>query len=431
MRRKQVLVIGLLALSLGITSCKPTVEPSEEPSTSTSAPDPGSSSEVPEPKVVIESVALSNKATLKSDMYVGDTQTLTFAVSAKKGDKAHEISVADAFAQKLIAVTSSDEAVLTVGEDGKVSALAFGEATIKIAAVADPAKKDELKISVFTKDVRISAASVVNYEEVLLPNIALDEAITLELSISALRGRDEVVAMTSAEALADGLITLSSSDEEVLSLAGTKITGLKVGASTLKIVDKAAKVLFEQEVKVVERNIGALTLILNGAVDNAEAFEGEEMALPSFVAYDKNGNDVSDQVTVVDSLGEEVAATDTAFAFDVVGEHIISYKLKIGEDEVVKAVKRDVYMRVLGDGGQTWDTEVHDELTFNPSVTTNNKGQFIRDFYMPKSKQYYVEWEYAAEPTLDGNKLLTAAHYTFEQKNLEDSPFNKVSPQAK
>lgn len=372
-------------------------------------------------EVVIQSVNIDNKSTLKTDMYIGDTQTLTFSLEAVKGKDPYDLSIADAIAQNQITISSSDTSKLTISDLGLVTAIAKGSAVATIQAKADASIKDEVTFTIFDETIIVDAASIDNKDSVK-PNLPVNAEKKLLITLTAHIGRNEATTVSSADALSAGLISISSSDNSVLTVNGENIKAVAPGTAVVSVKNKDGVTLDSLSVTVVDRVDGQSSLRLSDD-DNQRARQGDSMTLPTVKAYDKDGHDVTSQVTITDSLGDSIAVSDTEFVSDKIGSHVLTYALEINGEIITEQITRNVYLRVLDEGGATDNITVIDEDKANPYVTTTNTGIGLRDFYVPLSKQYYAEWTWSSANGTSGGHIIAGAHFSDEVLNPEYAPF--------
>lgn len=157
----------------------------------------------------------------------------------------------------------------------------------------------------------------------------------------------------------------------------------------------------------------AVDLSLSGP-GSGEVKQGEEFILPTLKATSYDGFDLTDEVSVVDSLGETVNASDLTFKSDVIGAHVLTYSVTDFDVTVTKTVTINVTRRLFNDGGSN-DISVSNEASA-PVVTSSDTGQATKTFYMKDgaSTNYYMEWTLNHAGT-DGvgknDQIIAAAHY--------------------
>lgn len=411
-QRKKYLVLSMASLlAFGLFSCG-------NQSESSSKSEVFSSQSSVEPETVIEKITISNKASLKADMYVNEKQTLNVSLTAKKGSNSVEMTLANALKDKYVTLLNYDKKVITISDAGEVTAVGVGTTTAGFASAKNAEIKDSIEFTVFDQTVTVDSVSITN-ATVFSPNVSKDAQKELQLSITAHKGRADAVTVTGAEALSQGLISIESSDAEILKIEGLVAKSVAPGTATITIKDQEGKALATQSVKVANRLDGQVTLNLLTNADDEEVREDKKGTLPTFEAFDKDGSDLSSSVTVTDSLGETVEASATEFSSHTFGTHVLTYTVtNANGDTATKTVNRTVYRRILGDGGDKDNITTADEAT-SPVVSSTNTGVGLRNIYMPNgpSKKYYVEWEFSATTNYadygtDNFVLVAGAHYS-------------------
>ena len=139
---------------------------------------------------------------------VGDTETLVATIAPAGATN------------KMVEWSSSDESVATVDENGKVTALKAGTATITAKAL------DGDKTATFTLTVKEAATSV-----------TLNKT-AIELSV----GASETLTATIAPSGADDAVEWTTSDESVATVdENGKVTAVKAGTATITVTTKNGK----------------------------------------------------------------------------------------------------------------------------------------------------------------------------------------------
>ncbi len=370
-----------------------------------------------EPATEITGVSISNKATLSTDLYLQDTRVLEFNLSAVKDKKDYEITFADAIEKDYVKLYSSDETKVSVDKEGKVTALATGEATITVESTKNSTISDSIKFTVFDRSVVVDSVTISN-EGVFAPNMALNTVKTLELALTAHTGRNDSVTLTAADAIAQKLISVKAEDAAILEIDGLSVKAKAEGTTKLKVLSKANSTLKEITVKVVDRVEGQPTIKLVGEKEGGYTVrQGDSIEVPTAVAYDKDGNDISNYITVIsDKDPDGLFANDGEFSSKVVGAQTLTFTSKDKEGTVLgsKSITVNVYQRIFNDGGAS-DITVENEATAPVAKSTNN-GVGLKAFYLPSgaSKQYYAEWKVSKISNIRSGKnmLICAANIT-------------------
>ncbi len=364
------------------------------------------------PATEITGVSISNKAKIGTDLYVTDTKILEFSLSAVQGDKNYDITFADAIQKEYVKIYSSDETKVSVNNEGKVTALASGEATITVESTKDKTISDNITFTVFDKSVTVDSVAI-NNEAAFLPNMAINTVKTLDLTLTAHMGRKDAVTLTAASALEQKLISVKAEDTSVLEVNGLNVKALGVGSTKLKVLGKENKTLKEITVQVADRVEGQATIKLIGEKEGGYTVrQGDNLDIPTAVAYDKDGNDITQYITVT-SDKDEAFGNDGIFSSNITGNQIITYtaKDKAGAALCQKTINVNVYQRILADGAAT--IKVENEATA-PVIRSEDLDQGLRGFYLPSglSKQYYAEWKVSKITNASGNMLICAANIT-------------------
>lgn len=207
----------------------------------------------------------------------------TQETSIKKGDTA-DLDVIytpeDTSDDKTVKWTSSDDEIATVDENGVVTAVADGTATIT-ATVGN-----------------LTAECIVHVREVPLEGIDLDKtAITMNKGD---KSEALVVSYNPEDTTDDRTVTWSSSDEDVATVENGVVTA--VGAGTTTITATVGEFTAECEVTVVSP-LESITLTADRTTDDLEV--GDTVNLT--VGY--NPEDTTDDTTVTWSSSDEDVAT--------------------------------------------------------------------------------------------------------------------------
>ena len=244
-------------------------------------------------RIAVTSVEL-DKTSLKIN--VGDSKTL---VATVKPDNATD---------KTVTWTSSDEAIATVDETGKVTAIKEGTATITAKAGE---KTAECKVTVY----------------VAVTSVELNKT-----TLSIIEGESETLtANVKPDNATDKTVTWSSSDEKIATVKDGKVTAVKVGEAT--ITAKAGDKTAECKVTVSPVPVSSVTLDKT----SLELEIGQKATLVATIKPDNAADKTvtwssSDtKIATVDANGEvsaidEGEATITAKAGDKTAECIVTVK---------------------------------------------------------------------------------------------------------
>lgn len=170
----------------------------------------------------ITSISIANKSELSSKWVVGEAnRIISLTINPTS------IDVNDALKDNKISITSSDSSVVKV-EGLVLSALKEGEATISVTC-GD--LSDSVKITVSpVPELEITSVAITNKEDLKAKWTLGDEARTLEVDFETINGT-----ISLEDALAQKLITITSSDSEVISVNNLTLTALKVGNATITV----------------------------------------------------------------------------------------------------------------------------------------------------------------------------------------------------
>ena len=237
----------------------------------------------PAKPVAVNRVTL-NKTTLT--LAKGAEETLTATV---KPDKATD---------KTVTWTSSKPEVATVDANGRVTAVAAGEATITATAGEKTA----------TCKVTVTG-----------PTIALDSS-----ALTVVVGSEPKLKLTAAVTGAANTVTWTSSDETVATVANGEITGVKAGTATITAtLTEDATVKAECLVTVKEnpeqKAVYTLTFDADGGeltgATKAQVLAGEKYALPKVTkaGYNFRGWQAGDDTKLLADGAEYEAVADTVF----------------------------------------------------------------------------------------------------------------------
>ncbi|MBQ6817599.1 MAG: Ig-like domain-containing protein [Bacilli bacterium] len=220
--------------------------------------------------------------------------------------------------EKGVTWSSSDEAIATVDEDGKVTGIAAGTVKISVVSTADPNVKAELEIEV------LSAEDIVPVWKL---DIYTDEILYITKTPKTLYISRSILADTSENASAKPTkttLTWTSSDESIATVDSTgRVTGVAAGTVTISATTQDGTNLTATcEVTVVvakaptsykvSSTVGEDGLKLGrGASVVVEVGEGED-ASSEYVSSDENVATV-DESGVITSVGVgEVTITATS-----------------------------------------------------------------------------------------------------------------------
>lgn len=377
-----------------------------------------------EPSVEITSISITNKANIATDMYIDDTQTLQFSFSATKGKEKYDLSLEEAINQNYVKFVSSDETKLSFESSGKVTALSVGQASASIVSSKNSEIKDFIDFTIYDHSIVIDSVTVTN-EANFKPNLALNVTKTLELSIKAHTGRDDAVTLSGKEAFEQGLISLKSDNEAILTVDGQNVTAKGVGNTKLKILNKKNQTLKEMEILVVNREDGVLSLNLSEInPDGYKVRQGDSIEIPTASAYNEEGIDITNGITITSDKGETFA-NDGVFTSSIVGTHTLVYSITSASgSRVDDSIQVVVYQRVLTDHGSAKIVVSNEET--NPVVTSSDMGVGIKSFYLPSglSDKYYAEFKMSTLTNISENMIVALANFTSEELTpTESTPF--------
>ena len=155
------------------------------------------------PTVDVESVTLSES---KLDMFVGDSETLTATVLPAEAT------------EKDVTWTSSDPKVATVDENGKVTAVKAGTATITVKSVSNNTVTDTCEVTVTDQPVSVTGVTL-NPDKATL-NVGETQKLTVEFAPTNATNKH---------------VTWVSSNEAVATVADGIVTAVGKGTATITV----------------------------------------------------------------------------------------------------------------------------------------------------------------------------------------------------
>lgn len=234
-------------------------------------------------RIAVTSVVL-DKTSL--NLNVGDSETL---VATVKPDNATD---------KTVTWTSSDEAIATVDETGKVTAVKEGTATITAKAGE---KTAECKVTVY----------------VAVTSVELNKT-----TLSIIEGESETLTATvKPDNATDKTVTWTSSDEMIATVKDGKVTAVKVGEATITATagDKTA------ECKVTVSPVPVSSVTLDHTSLDLEM--GETATLVATVKPDN----AADKTVTWSSTDAKIATVDASGEVTAVGEGEATITAKAGD----------------------------------------------------------------------------------------------------
>ena len=316
-------------------------------------------------KISVNGISISGNA----EMLVGAEQTLTAAIEPANATN------------KGMTFASSDTAVLTVDENGKVTAVANGTATVTVTASDDATK---------TADIQITVKTLVS-------------GITVAGDAAMFAGAEQDLTLTVApETASNKEVVWSSSDEAVLTVdENGKVTAVAAGtAKAIATAKDGSEVKGELEITVTK---AVETITLTGTAKMAVA---DEQTLTLAVAPEDAANKAVDfassdaNVVTVDADGKVTAvavgtAKITATAKD--GSEVA------GEIEIVVAAET-VYAKAGATADVTYDNKT---LVLNKDVFATLAAAVKHT--LPGGKVIVLPGEYDETVVLDSSITLTSA----------------------
>jgi len=186
--------------------------------------------------IAVESITFDESSL---SLPVGDSKTLTATVSPENADN------------KTVTWSSSDEAIATVDENGKVTAVAAGTATIKATA---------------NDGSEVFGSCAVTVSLVAVTSITLNKTTT-KITV----GGTETLSVTSVSPAnaTDKTYTWSSSDETIATVdANGKVTAVAVGTATIKATANDGSGVKDECTVTVKKPVKLADAFENGAVVN-------------------------------------------------------------------------------------------------------------------------------------------------------------------
>lgn len=184
--------------------------------------------------IPVESVILADDIKNGVELNTGETLTIADKVTVKPGDATN----------KAVTYSSSDAKIATIDKDGKITAVAAGEATITVKAEE---KSATLKVTVKEKEVAVE--SVVLADDIK-NGITLKPAETLAIADKVTVTPDNATNKT---------LTYTSSDEKIATVdKDGKITAVAAGEATITVKAEEKSATFKVTVEAVEDPIAWL-----------------------------------------------------------------------------------------------------------------------------------------------------------------------------
>lgn len=279
---------------------------------------------------------------------ITNKDALTATYRAEEADRTVETSFTEGV-EHTVVITSSDETVIKITEDGKLQALKKGVATITVTVTIDAD-------NVFTDTVEITVLGAFDF------TITNAEAFNEPMAI--IDGAKEVtITLTEAGDYTIANFTATSSQEDIATVAIDEdgkimITPVKAGRTTITLtcggVDKTLDVV-------------VVSVVLKVEADKVTHYTNEQFDIPAILsAKDDKGEDATALVVVTASEGMTVTKNDdgiTAVAEEI-GEYTLTYTLAIeGCDTVTAKVTVTIVEDLYGTtGAHKGDNNVDDEL---------------------------------------------------------------------
>lgn len=221
------------------------------------------------------------------------------------------------------------------------------------------------------------------------------------------------------DAMAQNLITISSSNPTVVSVTGRTLTGLSAGETTIKV--KAGELTDTVNITIVEKEY--LAPEINISMFGAKAgVEGETITFPAVTATDQDGVDITSNITVKCLTDENAVVTPTTFKSDVKGEHVLEFTCKNPGDESKVATKQmtiNVYRKVLGeliDQSFSMTNEYSEDA--NQTVVSSNGGFAKAKLNLAPSQYYFAEATFGLPAGYNGGHLIGISNYATDSRFL-------------
>ena len=228
--RQATLLVAAVLLTTSFWSCSKDEEPVPEPTP---------------PVVSVTGVTLDKTSV---SLLVGDSQTLTATVAPKDA------------ANKKVSWKSDKPEIATVDADGKVTAMAAGEATITVTT-QDQGKTATCKVTVSNKEISVTEVTLNKSETTILVG-----------------GNETLTATVLPENATNQNVTWKSDKPEIASVdANGKVTGVKAGEATITVTTEDGGKTATCKVTVSETSVAVTGVTLNKTVLTLETGASETL----------------------------------------------------------------------------------------------------------------------------------------------------------
>lgn len=240
-----------------------------------------------------------------------------------------------------------------------------------------------------------------------------NQTLDLSLKIMAKKGTTSFE-LPYSDAETDKQINISINNTAFTYL-NKKITAQNIGAATLVVKTSDGTISDSVALICVNRIADTDCIILNGN-EPANILEGEKVILPGVKAYLSDGTEVSESITLKDSMGDAVKIEDEEFVPTSIGQHTLTYSLKNPNTAKIttKSLSFTVYKKIIGTGGG--QIKITDEKTDNPYATVTGNGVELAGFYIQPSKVYFAEATFEAASKKTINSLIALGNFVTSEK---------------
>lgn len=260
----------------------------------------------------------------------------------------------------------------------------------------------------------ISSNQQVSQEESKISSIAISNKTALQekwLSGDAERKiKINIVAkgLTFDQAMAEGLISIVSSNPEVVKVTTTTLKAVSAGTATITV--SAGAISDSVEITVSEKEYGVPTASFENASTSYSVISKQMLELPTLNAVDQDGVAIPEaNISVVSDKDPFADITSTSFLSDVEGEHTLTYTITNPGDKS-KSTTLQLTVNVCRDILKFKDGSIKEDLLHpnaEQKLSFTNEGETISTLNMFYGKNYYAEAEFSG---LTGSEWRGFAH---------------------
>jgi len=236
------------------------------------------------------------------------------------------------------------------------------------------------------EDVGISGVTISNKNDLQATWYVGDDNRRVDISLVA-------NGITLDQALADGSLKITSSDESIVKVSGKRIVAVSEGSATITaFVTNSVKDSVVVTVSAKEYDSPTITITPEAGVVY-DTISGTSVNLPAMTCVDNYGTDLSKYVEVTSNLDPYATITPELFFSTVEGEHTLTYHVTHPNDSTKEASATftvNVY-RQLFKNKADWSVENEIAPNDQQKATTNNSGFSSVELNYAASSYYYIE----------------------------------------